>query len=66
MPQAKLTGVIITHVWDDDSTGKYRLDFHSDSLGKRVYLEEDSDTVTIHEGSWPEIKLQIDRLFENE
>lgn len=65
MPETKVTGVILTTKWDDDSEQVIKITRGSFSdSGPYVCLDYKGDaTVFIKPFEWPEIRAQIDGLI---
>lgn len=65
MPKAQITAVVISHIWDDESrtdTEVCRGEF--EDQGPYVTLREDNQTVYLRPESWPEIRDQIQDMFD--
>ena len=63
MAQSKVTGVVITHQWDDESSQEYTVSVHETGQGLRVDIGDGNDLLWIYEDSWPLIREQVDRLL---
>lgn len=65
MPEVKITGQRLTHIWDDNSESNYNIEAHEDEeLGKKVDIGHGADIITIYEESWPQMKGIIDDFFK--
>lgn len=65
MPHAKITGVQVSHIWDDGSTEDIKLtrSLEGDD-DPTVSLVAEGVTIYLRPESWPEIRDQIDAMFE--
>lgn len=65
MPRCKVTGVIVSHIWDDDSSTDYEIKLRKDDQGNSEVWVTQSDTfIALHEESWPEIRDQIQAMMD--
>lgn len=65
MPYSKITGVIVSHVWDDDNIDEYKINVGEFSdTGPYVSVSDDDQVVHFRRESWPEIRDQIDSMFD--
>lgn len=65
MPHAKITGVQVSHIWDDGSTEDIKLtrSLEGDD-DPTVSLVAEGVTIYLRPESWPEIRDQIDDMFQ--
>ena len=64
MPHSRVSGVVVTHVWDDGSEQNYTLTSSKNDQGFRVEISDGGDLIHLYKESWDEIRDQIDGLFE--
>ncbi len=64
MPKARVSGVVVSHMWDDESTQDYTITVQETETGLRIDLGDGSDLLHIYEDSWEIIREQIDGLLE--
>ena len=65
MPTVKVTGVTVSHVWDDESQSDYEIRCgRFDDTGPYVSVTDDSDTIFIRPESWGEIRDQIQSMMD--
>ena len=66
MPKVKVTGVTVAYVWDDDSKSETTVCCgRFDNTGPYVSVKEDSgETIYLRPESWPEIRDQIQEMFD--
>lgn len=66
MPRSEISGVIISHVWDDDSRTEFRIVKRKyDDSGIAVTLQDSTDDmVTLRPESWPDIRDQIQKMMD--
>lgn len=65
MPHVKVTGVIVSHFFEDGSHEDVKIsagEFKADE--PYVSLELDGDTFYFRPESWPEIRAQIQAMFD--
>lgn len=65
MPSSKITGFVVSQVWDDDSVTKYEIKLNQDEYGSFVYISEEEDLIRIRKGAWELIKNKVDDLFRD-
>ena len=65
MPHAKITGVVVTHIFDDEETidTKISRSIEGDD-DPTVDIHQDGKTVFLRPESWPEIRDEIDAMFQ--
>lgn len=67
MPKVKVTGVTISEIWDDESRSEISLDSGvCEDTGAYVSIGDNGQTIYIKKTTWPEIREQIDGLFESQ
>ena len=65
MPHAKITEVVVAHVWDDDSETEIRIKVGTNEHGVPfVALESDGESVRLWAESWEEVRDQIQAMFD--
>lgn len=65
MPTVKVTGVTVSHIWDDESQSDYEIRCgRFDGTGHYVSLKDDGNMVFIRPDSWPEIRDQIQCMMD--
>jgi hypothetical protein len=65
MPEVKVTGMTITTIWDDESRSDIEIKSGSfDDSGDYVSITDDNQTIYLKSISWPEIRDQIQSIFD--
>ena len=65
MPKAKITSVTVSHIWDDDSASETKISRSTEGDDDpTVSLNQDGQIVYLRTESWPEIRDQIDAMFQ--
>jgi hypothetical protein len=67
MPHTKVTGVTVSHIWDDLSVTDYDIDLNNDEeFGQFVTIKCQSDSIRIYKDSWHEIRYIINKLLHED
>lgn len=65
MPHAKITGVVVTHIFDNDQPIETKINRSLEGDDDpTVDINQDGQTVFLRAESWPEIRDQIDDMFQ--
>lgn len=65
MPRAKVTGVTVSHIWDDDSQSDIEISSgRFEDTGHYVSVKDDNQTIYIRPESWGEIRDQIQAMMD--
>ena len=66
MPSVEITGVTVSHVWDDGSKNKIVISKASfEDTGNYVSVKEDDQIIYFLADSWPEIRDQVQSMFDD-
>ena len=66
MPRAEVTGVTVSHIWDDESKNDVEINKgYFDDTGPYVSVQDDGQTIYFRPESWLEIRDQIQAMFDS-
>lgn len=66
MPTVEVTSVTVSHIWDDKTKSDTEVEKGTfDDTGPYVAVREDDGSIYFRPESWPEIRGQIQSMFDS-